>query len=267
MKQIWLIATYIILSICTYAQQTIVVGEIYDANTGTPLPNVNIHLQGTTIGTTTNTEGLFLIREELERPRTMIVSAVGYHTERFKIEPHTQSGIDIALREKVGTIAEVFVTPNDKPALALMEKIRARRATNQHYTPDSLTTGSTSIYVSDIQSKHLKRALWKSLQSGMIPQEDSTYLIPLYWRQQTADSIHEKATLLTTTDYQMLLGQIPTTFDFYSNSLPRYPLRRLPSQRSSSDQRAPPGAPQPLRFRERSPRDGEPSRNRPDEVS
>ena len=220
MKQIWLIATYIILSICTYAQQTIVVGEIYDANTGTPLPNVNIHLQGTTIGTTTNTEGLFLIREELERPRTMIVSAVGYHTERFKIEPHTQSGIDIALREKVGTIAEVFVTPNDKPALALMEKIRARRATNQHYTPDSLTTGSTSIYVSDIQSKHLKRALWKSLQSGMIPQEDSTYLIPLYWRQQTADSIHEKATLLTTTDYQMLLGQIPTTFDFYSNSLP-----------------------------------------------
>lgn len=220
MKRLWLIATYIILSICTYAQETIVVGEVYDANTGIPLSNVNIYLQGTQIGTTTNTEGLFLLREELERPRTMVVSAVGYHTERFKIEPHTQSGIDVALREKVGSIAEVFVTPNDNPALALMEKVRARRATNRNLTPDNEATGTTTLYVSDIQSKHLKRALWKSLQSGMIQQEDSSFLIPLYWRQQMVDSVHEEATLLTVTDYQMLLGQIPTTFDFYSNTLP-----------------------------------------------
>ena len=220
MKRLWLIATYIILSICTYAQETIVVGEVYDANTGIPLSNVNIYLQGTQIGTTTNTEGLFLLREELERPRTMVVSAVGYHTERFKIEPHTQSGIDVALREKVGSIAEVFVTPNDNPALALMEKVRARRATNRNLTPDDEATGTTTLYVSDIQSKHLKRALWKSLQSGMIQQEDSSFLIPLYWRQQMVDSVHEEATLLTVTDYQMLLGQIPTTFDFYSNTLP-----------------------------------------------
>ena len=86
-----------------FAQETIVVGEVYDANTGEPLSNVNIYLQGTQEGTTTNAEGMFLLREELERARTMVVSAVGYHTERFTIEPHTQSGIDIALREKVGT--------------------------------------------------------------------------------------------------------------------------------------------------------------------
>ena len=110
------------------AQETIVVGEVYDANTGEPLPNVHVYLQGTQLGTMTNTEGLFLLREQMDKTRTMVVSAVGYHTERFKIEPYTQSGIDIALREKVGSLQEVFIIPGDNPALALMDKVRAKRA-------------------------------------------------------------------------------------------------------------------------------------------
>lgn len=202
-----------------WGQETIVVGEVYDANTGEPLSNVHVYLQGTQLGTTTNAEGLFLLREDLDRSRTMVVSAVGYHTERFKIAPHTQSGIDIALREKVGSLQEVFIVPGDNPALAWMDKVRARRAANKRAVATS-QTGKTALYVSDIQSKHLKRALWKSLQSGMIQQEDSSYLVPLYWRQQVADSVREEATLLTLTDYQLLLGQIPTAFDFYDNSLP-----------------------------------------------
>jgi hypothetical protein len=85
---------------------------------------------------------------------------------------------------------------------------------------EDAATGSTALYVSDIQSRNLKRNLWKSLQSGMIQQEDSSYLVPLYWRQQTTDTVREEATLLTVTDYQLLLGQIPSTFDFYANSMP-----------------------------------------------
>lgn len=219
MKRLVLISLWLFLSLHLLAQETIVVGEVYDANTGEPLSNVHVYLQGTQLGTTTNAEGLFLLREDLDRSRTMVVSAVGYHTERFKIEPHTQSGIDIALREKVGSLQEVFIVPGDNPALALMDKVRARRTANKRAIATS-QAGKTALYVSDIQSKHLKRALWKSLQSGMIQQEDSTYLIPLYWRQQVADSVREEATLLTLTDYQLLLGQIPTAFDFYDNSLP-----------------------------------------------
>ena len=203
-----------------WAQETIVVGEVYDAGSGEPLPNVNIYLQGTQIGTSTNTDGLFMLRQNLEKARTMVVSAVGYHTERFKIEPNTHSGIDIALREKVGSLQEVFVIPQENPALLIMEKVRACREANRRATSTEKANAKTALYVSDIHSKHLKRALWKSLQSGMIQQADSTYLIPLYWRQQQADSVREEATLLTATDYQLLLEQIPDAFDFYDNTLP-----------------------------------------------
>ena len=203
-----------------WAQETIVVGEVYDAGSGEPLPNVNIYLQGTQIGTSTNTDGLFMLRQNLEKARTMVVSAVGYHTERFKIEPNTHSGIDIALREKVGSLQEVFVIPQENPALLIMEKVRACREANRRAISIEKANAETALYVSDIHSKHLKRALWKSLQSGMIQQADSTYLIPLYWRQQQADSVREEATLLTATDYQLLLEQIPDDFDFYDNTLP-----------------------------------------------
>ena len=203
-----------------WAQETIVVGEVYDAGSGEPLPNVNIYLQGTQIGTSTNTDGLFMLRQNLEKARTMVVSAVGYHTERFKIEPNTHSGIDIALREKVGSLQEVFVIPQENPALLIMEKVRACREANRRAISIEKANAETALYVSDIQSKHLKRALWKSLQSGMIQQADSSYLIPLYWRQQQADSVREEATLLTATDYQLLLEQIPDAFDFYDNTLP-----------------------------------------------
>ena len=152
MKKIILIL-FCLLSICPWlcAQETIVVGEVYDANTGEALPNVSIYLQGTQIGTISNAEGLFLLRSEIEQTKTMIVSSVGYHTERFKIEPHTQVGIDIAMREKVGNLGEVFVTPGDNPALPLMEKVRARRQQNA-VAHIGETISSTALYVSEIQS-------------------------------------------------------------------------------------------------------------------
>ena len=217
-RLLFIFITLLAISSRIFAQETIVVGEVYDANTGEPISNVNIILQGTKVGTTTNAEGLFLLRTQQDKTRTMIVSAVGYHTERFKIEPNTQAGVEIALREKVGNIGEIFVTPGDNPALPLMEKVRARRQQNaRHYTGD--ISSSTALYVSDIQAKHLKRALWKSLQNGMV-ELDSTYMIPLYWRHQEADSVQEKATLLTETDYQILLAQLPKTYNFYDNNLP-----------------------------------------------
>ena len=217
-RLIFIVISFFLLCTRLLGQETIIVGEIYDANTGEAISNVNIILQGTQVGTTTNAEGLFLLRAQQDKARTMVVSAVGYHTERYKIEPNTQAGIEIALREKVGNLGEVFVTPGDNPALPLMEKVRARRQQNaRRYTGD--ISSSTSLYVSDIQAKHLKRALWKSLQEGMVEQ-DSTYLIPLYWRHQEADSVQEKATLLTETDYQILLAQLPNTYNFYDNNLP-----------------------------------------------
>lgn len=201
------------------SQETIVVGDVYDAYTGEALPNVNIYIQGTTIGTMSNAEGMFLLRGYIDRQRTMVVSAVGYNTERVRIEAGQQVGIDVALKEKVGNLGDVFVYPGANPALPLMDNVRRHKQNNERVANLDQANTLTALYVSDIQSNHLQRNLWKSLQAGMLQQEDSTFLIPLYWRQQYADQIEEKATLLTLTDYQVLLNQLQSYCNFYDNNV------------------------------------------------
>ena len=198
-------------------RETIVIGDVYNAYTGEPLANVHIYFQGTDIGTTSSPEGMFLLRGPLDKKRTMVVSAVGYHTERVPIEAGQQVGVQIALLEKIANLGEVFVTPGANPALALMERVRKQRP--QHNYPSDIQQANmqTALYVSDIQSKHLQRNLWKSLQAGMLQAEDSTYLIPLYWRKQEATEVEERATLLTLTDYHILLNQLQSTCNFYDN--------------------------------------------------
>lgn len=225
MKQLLYIFFVLLLPLSTIAQvsETIVVGEVYDSYTGEPIPNVNIIFQGTRLGTISSPEGMFLLRGAITKTHAMVVSAVGYHTQRFRIDPGMQVGVDIALQEKVGNLADVFVVPGANPALPLMEKVREHRQQNaQDIANHSACPANThtSLYVSDIQAKHLRRALWGGLKNGMLEQADSTFLIPLYWKHQEADSIVEKATLLTVTDYQTVLEQLPKTYNFYNNNLP-----------------------------------------------
>ena len=225
MKQLLYIFFVLLLPLSTIAQvsETIVVGEVYDSYTGEPIPNVNIIFQGTGLGTISSPEGMFLLRGAITKTHTMVVSAVGYHTQRFRIEPGMQAGVDIALQEKVGNLADIFVVPGENPALPLMEKVREHRQQNaQGIANHSACPANThtSLYVSDIQAKHLRRALWGGLKNGMLEQADSTFLIPLYWKHQEADSVVEKATLLTVTDYQTVIGQLPKTYNFYNNNLP-----------------------------------------------
>lgn len=200
-------------------RETIVIGDVYDAYTSEPLANVNIYFQGTNIGTTTNPQGTFLLRAQLEKAHTMVISAIGYHTERIRVEAGQQVGADIALKEKIANIGEVFVVPGVNPAIALMEEVRKNRTTNERITNIQEANMQTALYVSDLQSKHLQRNLWKSLQAGMLQAEDSTYLIPLYWRNQMEHNVDEKAAFLTLTDYQVLLSQLQSNCNFYHNHI------------------------------------------------
>lgn len=199
--------------------ETIIVGDVYDAYTGEALSNVNVYIQGTTIGTMSTQDGLFLLRGHIERQRTMVISAVGYQTERFRIEPGQQVGIEVALKEKVSNLGDVFVYPGVNPALALMDGVRKYRQNNEQHINMQEVDAETALWVSNIQSKHLQRSIWKSLQTGMLQAEDSSYLIPLYWRKQIAEQVEEKATLLTLTDYQILLSQLQSTCNFYDNHI------------------------------------------------
>ena len=222
------------LSLCTFrcfATETIIVGEIVNETTGEAIPNVNIHFRGTKIGTTSDENGSYALRVDMTAKCQLVFSAVGYYPERFDIEPGTMAGLQVAMRERVATLTEVVVAPNENPALELLRQVRAHRPDNDRTLHPELSSAlqrEQTLYVSHIQKRQLRRALWRSLQSGMIAQEDSTYILPLYRETQTfrfagtdvtpANDRQTQALILSETDYSSLLGG-EGNLNFYANSV------------------------------------------------
>jgi len=60
-----------------YAQETIVKGKVTDVNSGDPIPFANVVFKGTSVGTTTDFDGNYLIRTN-NPTDTLQVSYVGY---------------------------------------------------------------------------------------------------------------------------------------------------------------------------------------------
>ena len=214
-----------------HAVETIIVGEVVNETTGEAVPNVNIHFKGTKIGTTSDENGSYALRVDMTDKCQLVFSAVGYYTQRFDIEPGAMAGLQVALREKSATLTEIVVAPNENPALEVLRKVRAHRADNDRTLhPDLAGTlqREQTLYVSHIRKKHLRRALWRSLQAGMIAQDDSTYIMPLYRETQSfrlagkemipANDRQTKTLILSSTDYSSLLGG-EGNLNFYANSV------------------------------------------------
>ena len=216
---------------CLHAVETIIVGEVVNETTGEAIPNVNIHFRGTKIGTSSDESGNYALRVDMTAKAQLVFSAVGYYTQRFDIEPGAMAGLQVALREKSAMLTEVVVAPNENPALELLRQVRAHREENdrtRHPENSAVVQREQTLYVSHINKRHLRRALWKSLQAGMIAQEDSTYVLPLYRETQSfrlagqemtpANDQRTQALILTETDYSSLLGG-EGNLNFYANSV------------------------------------------------
>lgn len=113
-------------------QQQKVRGKVIDATTGEPLPGVNVIVEGTTIGTTTNVDGLYEI--EIPNEKTVLkFSFVGYNDQSIPIEG--RSVIDVRLEPSLIELEEVVVT-----ALGIERKKRTLSYATQQVEMDAITT-------------------------------------------------------------------------------------------------------------------------------
>lgn len=213
-----------------HGEETIIVGEVYSELTGAPIGGVNVHFRGTKIGAATDETGTFVLRVDLRAKMQLVFSAVGYHTQRYEIEPGMMAGIQVVMKERVSMLEEVLAIPGENPAIPLLAQIRAHRAENDRM----LLAGQTELkrtrelYVSHIRRRHLQKALWRSVASGLVMQADSTYLLPLYRETQSfraqgqqlipANDRQTQALILSETDYSALLS-IRGNLNFYATTV------------------------------------------------
>jgi iron complex outermembrane receptor protein len=108
------------------AQERTVSGQVTDADTGEPLPSVNIRVEGTMTGTTTDAQGAYRIT--VPGPDAELVfSFVGYARQTVTVGDRTT--VDVALPLDRGALQEIIVTAQ-------------RRAESLQQVPVSVATAS-----------------------------------------------------------------------------------------------------------------------------
>ena len=97
MKALILSATFLFSISLAYPQEFITLsGSIKDADSGTPLPGVNISIKGTVLGTISDGDGRFQIKFKPFFPTTLSFSFIGFKTQELIL---TSKKDDIEIRK------------------------------------------------------------------------------------------------------------------------------------------------------------------------
>ena len=121
---------YLFLYLSLQAQTVTVKGKIVNEQSGKPLPYVNIGVQGTHFGTTSNTKGKFRLSLK-QGTFNLIVSCVGFETETIRVNASGQKEIQVKLRPISIELPEVIVNAKENPAYAIIRKAIANKEKNK----------------------------------------------------------------------------------------------------------------------------------------
>jgi TonB-dependent starch-binding outer membrane protein SusC len=106
MKKIHILFIAILYTAISHAQQKkTVTGRITSFQDNAALPGVNVIIKGTTLGTSTNADGIFTI--EASDHQTLIFSFIGYKQLELPVGDH--DNFDIQLEEDIATLGEITI--------------------------------------------------------------------------------------------------------------------------------------------------------------
>ena len=90
-----------------WAQERTVTGKVTAAEDGVPLPGVNVVVKGTSLGTVTNTAGIYTLNVPANST-TLVFSFIGLTTQEIEIGARTT--VDLQMGQDVQQLGEVVVT-------------------------------------------------------------------------------------------------------------------------------------------------------------
>lgn len=191
------------------AQQTLVVGQITDRQTGEPIPNANLIFRHTNIGTATDEDGFYVLQTSDTTVSIIDITAIGYAPVHFRIKSGRSAALHATLRQQPQTLEQLIVMPTqNEQAFRLMCGAAANTAAHDG---DGATT-TTLAYLSQLTPQIMQKKLWKRILENIA---DTTQLVPVYRESQGEVS----AALFPATAYRQLLAPATQNIDFTNKTL------------------------------------------------
>ena len=198
----------VLLAVCGFPKAVWgqVRGVVTDAETGEPLPSVNVYYAGQKhVGTTTNLDGRYTLRSPL-RGDSIVFSYVGYRTHKVYMRKGERKTLNVKLQDRGRELAELVVKPKrrrysrkDNPAVELMRKVIAAKDSNDlkdndYYRYDKyqrITFGFNNITQEFMDSSFLRKYPVFLKQVEYCPQTQ-TNILPLTYNETASEHIYRK---------------------------------------------------------------------------
>lgn len=113
-----LLVIFMFLTTCVVAQEHSLSGTLTDASNGETLIGASIYLEGESIGATTNVYGFYSLTAKAGT-YTLIVSYIGYDTQKQTITLDESKKLNFELKESSEQLDEVTLTSDETPQMAL----------------------------------------------------------------------------------------------------------------------------------------------------
>ncbi len=182
---------FLLISSVTQAQ-SIFKGKVVDQQ-NEPMPFVNVFLQGTTNGTTTDDNGRFAFKAKKKRG-TLEISFVGFQTQTLKVNSKT-TFLSIVLKEGANELEEVLIVAKPKvrlkkkenPAYRILKEIWKRKRKNglklvdyyQYKKHTSIEIGLNNLDTAFIQTL-FKEQYNEAMKEVKYDSDGINYYIPIY---------------------------------------------------------------------------------------
>lgn len=176
-----------------FAQETIIQGKVIDASSGDPIPFCNIVFKGTTIGTTSDFDGNYLLKTT--RPTDSIfASYIGYKPRHKAIKKGVKQVINFQLEEDVTKLQEIVIKSGENPAFEILRRVVRNKNNNDKrkltaYEYDTYT--KIEFDVDNLSDKFRERKIIKQITQVLdsieiIAGEDGKPILPVFMTESVS---------------------------------------------------------------------------------
>lgn len=131
----------------SFAQTNTISGTVTEKGTGSPLPGINVLVQGTSQGTSTDFDGKFSIKITNSSGKTLIFSSVGYKTTSIVLKSGNQT-LNIQLEEEAARLDEIVVT-----ALGIKKESKALGYSLTQISGDNISEVKSTSAINSLQGR------------------------------------------------------------------------------------------------------------------
>lgn len=199
---VFFIIAFIAVHWSCLGQITHVSGKVTDAETGEPMPFVNIIFKGTTIGTTTDFEGNFKLQTQ-HKVDSLVASYLGYQPLAKAVQPGKTQVINFQLKPTATVLQTVTVRPGDyeNPAWEILRGVVKnkdrydydRLAAYQYESYTKLELAVDNISDKFRQKKVIQQALRVIDSTKALQGDDGKPILPVFFSETLSDYFYRKS--------------------------------------------------------------------------